>query len=185
MADTALLLIDLQNDYFAGGKFPLVGMEAAAGQAARLLDAARRKGIGIVHVRHEEADAEAPFFGKGTEGAQIHPALSPLAGEPLVVKANVNAFLGTDLDATLKQAGVTKLVVVGAMSHMCVDAATRAALDLGYGVSVVHDAVATRDLSFGEVEVPATSVQAALMAALEFAGATMTPATEVLAAWEA
>ncbi|PZQ81094.1 MAG: cysteine hydrolase [Ancylobacter novellus] len=183
MAGTALLIIDLQNDYFPDGRFPLVGIEAAAVQAAGLLKAARAKGLPVVHVRHEEASTEAPFFVAGTEGAQIHPLMAPAAGEPVIVKNNVNAFLGTELDALLKQAGASDLVIVGAMSHMCVDAATRAALDLGYGVTLAHDAAATLDLSFGGVDVPAASVQAAMMAALEFAGATLRPAAEISGDW--
>ncbi|MDR6952241.1 nicotinamidase-related amidase [Ancylobacter sp. 3268] len=185
MTDTALLLIDIQNDYFPGGKYPLVGMEDAAAEAARLLEAARRKGLGIVHVRHEDPSPEAGFFGHGTTGAQINPAVSPQEGEPVVVKRNVNAFLDTGLDATLKQQGVSRLVIVGAMSHMCVDAATRAALDLGYEVTVAHDATATRDLGFGGTEVPAASVQAALMAALEFAGAGIKNGSDIAESWVA
>ena len=183
MTDTALLLIDIQNDYFPGGKYPLAGMEEAALEAARLLEAARRKGLGVVHVRHEDPSPEAGFFGHGTAGAQINPAVSPQAGEPVVVKQNVNAFLDTGLDGVLKEQGVTQLVVAGAMSHMCVDAATRAALDLGYGVTVAHDATATRDLAFGGAEVPAASVQTAIMAALDFAGAQMKSGSQIAEDW--
>ena len=183
MADTALLVIDLQNDYFPDGKYPLAGIEAAAAKAAELIAAARWNGVPVIHVRHEQPEAEAPFFGKDTPGAQIHPLAAPLADEPVVVKHNVNAFLDTGLDGLLKEKGIASLVVVGAMSHMCVDAATRAALDLGYAVTLAHDATATRDLAFDGVAVPAASVQAALMAALEFAGATLRPAGAIATDW--
>lgn len=183
MADTALLVIDVQNDYFPDGKFPLAGIEAAAAKVAELIAAARWNRIPVIHVRHEQPEADAPFFGKGTPGADIHVAVAPLPDEPVVVKHNVNAFLDTGLDALLKEQGVASLVVAGAMSHMCVDAATRAALDLGYGVTLAHDATATRNLAFGGVAVPAASVQAALMAALEFAGATMRPAGDIASDW--
>lgn len=183
MSATALLIIDLQNDYFPGGKYPLVGIEAAAEAAAGLLRAAREKGIPVVHVRHESPKVDAPFFGKGTAGAEIHPAVAPQPEEPVIVKQNVNSFLRTDLDEVLKSKGVGALVVVGAMSHMCVDAATRAALDLGYGVTLAHDAAATRDLAFGGSEVPAANVQVAMMAALQFVGAAIRPAGEIAAEW--
>ncbi|WP_029353055.1 cysteine hydrolase family protein [Bosea sp. 117] len=183
MADTTLLLIDIQNDYFPGGKYPLAGMEAAAQEAARLLEAARRSGLGVVHVRHESPDPEAGFFGAGTIGAEISPAVLPKGDELVVVKQNVNAFLDTGLDAALKARGTAELVIVGAMSHMCVDAATRAALDLGYGVTVAHDATATRDLAFDGAEVPAPSVQTAMMAALEFAGARMKSGAQIAQEW--
>lgn len=183
MADTALLVIDVQNDYFPDGKYPLAGMAAAAAKVAELIAAARWNRIPVVHVRHESQRDDAGFFVEGTPGAEINEAVAPLSDEPVVVKKNVNAFLDTGLDALLKEQGVGSLVIVGAMSHMCVDAATRAALDLGYGVTLAHDATATRDLAFGDVEVPAASVQAALMAALEFAGATPRPAGAIAADW--
>lgn len=176
---TALLVIDLQNDYFPAGKFPLAGIEAAAANAAKLIAAARRDGRPVFHVRHEEPDPDAGFFGRGTPGAEINPLAAPAAGEPVIVKSQVNAFLGTDLDAKLRAAGVEALVVAGAMSHMCVDAGTRAALDLGYAVTVAHDAVATRDLAFDGTTVPAAQVHATMMAALAGAGAAMATAAEL------
>lgn len=181
MSGRALILVDLQNDYFAGGRFTLAGIEAAAANAARLLAAARAAGELVVHVRHESPDPAAPFFVAGSEGAAIHPSVLPRAGEPVVVKARVNAFLGTDLKEILDKRGIAEIVVAGAMSHMCVDAATRAALDFGYGVSVVHDAATTRDLAFGGVLVPAAQVHAAMMAALAAARAAVISTEEALA----
>lgn len=185
VAKIALLLIDIQNDYFPEGKFPLAGIEAAAAQAARLLAIARDKGLAVVHVRHEAPEADAGFFGNGTEGARIHPRVAPREGETVIVKQKVNSFLNTDLDDVLKREGVSDLVIVGAMSHMCVDAATRAALDLGYGATVVQDATATRDLSFAGAAVPAAQVQTTMLAALAFAGADIVPATQVASDWSA
>lgn len=181
MSDTALLIIDLQNDYFPGGRFPLEGTDAAAAKAGELLALAREAGVGVVHVRHEMAGEDSPFFTRGTPGAEIHASLAPQEGEPVVVKEEVNAFLRTDLDSLLRGKGVSRLVIVGAMSHMCVDAASRAALDLGYEVTLAHDATATLPLAFNGTEVPAPAVQAAMMAALEFAGANVVPASEAAA----
>ncbi|BBE71974.1 cysteine hydrolase family protein [Oharaeibacter diazotrophicus] len=179
----ALIVIDLQNDYFPAGRYPLAGIEAAAANAATLIAAARAAGVPVLHVRHEEPGADAPFFARGTEGAETHPSVAPAPGEPVIVKEAVNAFLGTDLADRLSAAGVDGLIVTGAMSHMCVDAATRAALDLGLAVTVVHDATATRELAFGDVVVPAAAVQATLMAALEGAGAAMATTEAVAAGW--
>lgn len=166
MGATALVLIDLQNEYFEGGKLPLVGIEAAARNAARVLADARARGLPVLHVRHEAAKADAPVFTPGSSGVQLHASLAPAAGEAVVVKNFPNAFRGTDLQAQLQQLGVSELRLVGAMSHMCIDAATRAAADLGYAVTLVHDACATRDLSFGGQTVPAAQVHAAFMSAL-------------------
>ncbi len=181
MTRRALLLIDIQNDYFPDGRYPLVGIEAAAENAARLLAAARAAGETVVHVRHEFAMPDAPFFSPGTEGAQIHPSVAPLEGETVVLKHQVNAFRDTDLKAVLDAAGVEELTVVGAMSHMCIDAGVRAASDLGYKVRLAHDAAATRDQEFGGVTTPAAQTHAAFMAALGFAYADVRSADELIA----
>lgn len=180
MSKTALIIVDLQNDYFDGGKFPLVGTTAAAANAARLLDAARKRSDVVVHVRHESAEADAPFFAPGTEGAAINPAVAPEPGEPVVVKQAINAFQGTDLKALLDSHGVTDVTVAGAMSHMCIDAVTRAAVDFGYAATVIHDAVATRDLEFGGRTVPAADVHAAFMSALAFGYAAVSSTDDYL-----
>src|SRR5215467_9664724 len=168
MAKRALVLIDIQNDYFPGGKWPLSGIEAAADNAAKLLAAARAAGDLVVHVRHEFPTADAPFFAPGSDGAKIHPKVKNREGEPVVLKHHVNAFRETDLKALLDRHGVEEVVICGAMSHMCVDAGTRAAGDLGYRCVVVHDACATRDQEFEGTVVPAAQVHAAFMAALGF-----------------
>ena len=181
MPNRALVLIDLQNDYFPGGRWPLAGIEAAAGNAAKVLAAARAAGDLVVHVRHEFPNADAPFFAPGSEGAEIHPALRGRVGEPVVLKHQVNAFRETDLKAILDRHGVEEVVICGAMSHMCVDAGVRAAGDLGYKCVVVHDACATRDQEFEGAVVPAAQVHAAFMAALRFGYAKLVTTEEYLA----
>jgi nicotinamidase-related amidase len=136
----------------------------------------------VIHVRHEFPSADAPFFVPGSEGAEIHPQVAPHEGEPVVLKHQVNAFCDTELAELLAKHGVEELVICGAMSHMCVDAGTRAASDLGYRCVVVHDACATRDQEFGGKVVPAADVHAAFMAALGFAYANVVSADEVVEA---
>jgi nicotinamidase-related amidase len=165
----ALLLIDLQNDYFPGGDYTLAGIEAASERAAELLARFRDAGRPLIHVRHEFASAEAPFFRPGTLGAEIHPSVAPAAGETVVTKGAVNAFQGTDLKQRLDALGVGELVIAGAMSHMCIEGATRAAADLGYKCQVIHDACATREQTWGGRVVSAADVHAASMSALGFA----------------
>ncbi len=179
MSKRALVLIDIQNDYFPGGKWTLNGMEHAADNAAKLIEAARAKGDLVVHVHHEFASADAPFFAPGSEGAAIHRKVQPKEGEPKVLKHSVNAFKDTNLKELLEQNGVEEVVMAGAMSHMCIDGAARAASDLGFAVNVVHDACATRDLDFQGKTIPADEVHAAYMSALGFAYA-KTPSTEEL-----
>jgi nicotinamidase-related amidase len=184
MTKKALIVVDIQNDYFPGGKWPLAGVEAAADNAARIIGAARTAGDLVIHVRHEFTRADAPFFIAGSEGAQIHPKVLNRPGEPVVLKHFVNSFRETELKQLLDDKGIEELVVVGSMSHMCIDGITRAASDFGYKVTVVHDACASRDLEFGGVLVPAAHVHAAFMAALGFAYATIVSTGDHLAATE-
>src|SRR4051794_9568067 len=114
VAKRALVLIDVQNDYFPGGKWPLTGIESAADNAARLLAAARAAGDVVIHVRHEFASADAPFFTPGSEGSKIHPKVRSQGDEPVVLKHNVNAFRETDLKGILDRHGVDELVICGA-----------------------------------------------------------------------
>ncbi len=181
MPKRALVLIDFQNDYFPGGKWLLIGIESAASNAAKVLAAARAAGDLVVHVRHEFPTADAPFFAPGSKGAEIHPTVRGIDGEPVVLKHHVNAFRETDLKTLLDRHGVEEVVVCGAMSHMCVDAGVRAAGDLGYMCVVVHDACATRDQEFEGAVVPAAQVHAAFMAALRFGYAKLVTTEEYLA----
>ncbi len=184
MSDTAsqkaLVLIDIQNDYFPGGKWALDGMDQAAENAAAVLEASRAAGDLVIHVRHEFPSDDAPFFAPGSDGARIHPLVTPKGEEAVVLKHQVNAFRETNLDALLKENHISDLVICGAMSHMCVDAGTRAAADLGYKVTLIEDACATRDLEFNGEIVPAAQVHQAFMSALGFAYATTPKAKDYL-----
>jgi len=177
---TALVLIDFQNDYFPGGDWELEKIDTAANNAAQLLQAFRTAKLPIVHVRHEFLKSDAPFFRPYSEGARTHSLVAPIACEPVVLKHQANGFQGTDLKQILDASLVRKVVICGAMSHMCIDGTTRAARDLGYECVVVHDACATRDLSFGEVNVTAQQVHAAFMSALGFAYAQVVSGQHVL-----
>ncbi|NIB40564.1 cysteine hydrolase [Pseudomaricurvus alkylphenolicus] len=183
MSKTALLLIDLQNDYipsWEGALWPLSAGDKAASQAAVLLAAFRDKRLPVVHVRHENPMEEAPFFKPNSEGAQIHASLAPQGNEPVVVKQQANSFRDTELKQILDREGVESLVIVGAMSNMCVDAVTRAAADLGYACSVAHDACAAMPLEFGGVAVDAEKVHAAFMGALAFGYARVLPTSALV-----
>ncbi len=175
----ALVVVDIQNDYFPGGANPLDGPEAAAEQARTLLDAFRASGEPVMHVRHVWDAPEALYLRPETPGGEIHQAVSPEPGETVVEKAFPNAFLETSLDQSLKDAGVNELVVCGMMTCMCVDATVRAAVDLGYDVSVAHDACATMALEFGGRAIAAPDVHAAFLAALADGYATVGPAADL------
>ncbi|EPT7056179.1 cysteine hydrolase family protein [Cronobacter sakazakii] len=181
MSKEAIIVIDLQNEYLPSGKLPLTGIEAAASNAAKIIADARAKGVSVFHIQHIFAHNEMPVFMPESDGIKIQSSVLPTGNEPVIVKNYVNSFLKTSLKQQLEEQGITSLVVVGAMSHMCVDAAVRAASDFGYDVTVLHDACATLDLEFNGVSVPAAQVHATMMAALAFAYATVKSTAEYLA----
>ncbi len=162
----ALVLIDIQNDYFHGGAMELVNMEAAADNAREVLDQFRDGHGPVIHIQHLSVRPGATFFVPETPGAEHNERVTPRAGETVIQKNFPNAFRDTDLESTLRGNAVTGLVIVGAMSHMCIDASTRAAFDLGFQCTVVEDASATRALQFNQRELAADQVHGAFMAAL-------------------
>jgi len=163
---TALLIIDIQNDYFPGGKMELVGSIEAAAAAARLLAAFRKQDWSVFHVQHIAVQPNPTFFLPGTSGADINDSVAPLPSEPIIIKHFPSSFRNTNLLDQLRSAGVDTLLICGMMSHICVDTTVRAAFDLGFSCIVTHDACATRELSFNGVTVPAEQVHASYMAAL-------------------
>jgi nicotinamidase-related amidase len=181
MTNTALIIVDIQNDYFSGGKWELNATDAAADNAARVIGAARERGDLVVHIRHETLAPNAPFFVPGTEGAQLHEKVRNLADELVIVKHFMNPYRETELLHVLEHNEIERVTVVGNMSHMCIDAVTRASDDFGFETTVIHDACTTHDLEFNHVKVPAPLVHAAFMAALQFGYAKVLSADEYLA----
>lgn len=179
--NTCLMLIDFQNDYFPGGTMELVGIEEAAAQAQILLQTFRQSKRPVIHVQHISARPGATFFLPETDGARIHPLVTPQGDETVVVKNFPNSFRETALLEILKQVSVGNLVICGAMSHMCIDATTRAAFDLGFNCVVADDACATKDLVFKGKTIPAADVHASFMAALSVPYATVIPTAEIIA----
>jgi nicotinamidase-related amidase len=181
MTKIALIIVDLQNDYFQGGKWELEGTEAATQNAAKLLKYFRDNQLSIVHVRHEFPTNDAPFFVPNSEGAKVHSSVRELDGEPVIIKHQINSFRDTKLKETLDDLNVDSVLICGAMSHMCIDAITRAGHDYGFKCHVAHDACATLSLEFNGIKVPAAQVHAAFMAALGFAYADVASTDEILA----
>lgn len=143
----ALLIIDVQGFYFAGGSRPLYKPEVASDNIRRLLDLFRKRGWMVVHVRHQVKT-----------GGNIRDEVKPRPGEPVITKRFANSFRDTDLQDILQRAGIKELVICGMQTHMCVEAAVRAAADRGYRCTLVEDACATRDLTYGTRRVTAQDV---------------------------
>lgn len=177
---TALLLIDIQKDYFPGGKYPLVNPLEAAKKAYMLLQCFREHGGYHVHIQHISKKPNATFFISGDRGTDIHDSVAHFEGEPIVYKHEPNSFLNTDLLDLLKRWEIERVIITGMMTHMCVDATARAAYDLGFQVIIAEDACATRELQFGDTTIPADHVHKAFLAALKSYGKVM-KSEEILA----
>ena len=162
-----LVLIDIQNDYFEGGRHVLTQPNKAAANAVQVLSTFRALQWPVFHVRHISTKPNATFFLPDTPGAEFYPVTAPIDGESVILKHKPNSFLNTDLAQQLAAANVDQLVICGMMTHMCVDTTVRAAADLGYSVTLISDACATRDLLWDGEPVPALQVQRAFLAALD------------------
>ncbi|GIP44337.1 putative isochorismatase family protein YddQ [Paenibacillus sp. J45TS6] len=164
---TALIIVDIQNDYFPNGNMELSNPEKAAANAAKILEWFRQNNKDhIFHVQHVAGDPGLGFFLPDTEGVKIHESVQPSEHESIIIKHFPNSFLNTELEQQLKEKGITKLVVVGMMTHMCIDATVRAAVDLGYETTLIEDACATKELSYQDKIVPAEQVHYAFVGAL-------------------
>ncbi|WP_353173032.1 cysteine hydrolase family protein [Acinetobacter rudis] len=167
MKKTALLVIDVQNDYFANGKMELHHPEDALNNINRLEQHFIQAKQPIIYIQHIFKDPDAAFFVQDTDGVKLHADLKIDEDSTIIIKHFPNSFFQTTLQQHLKQMGVSQLLITGMMTHMCVDATTRAALELGYETVVVSDATATKSLQFSEHAVDAQTVQYTLLAALQ------------------
>jgi len=152
---TALLLIDIQYNYYPGGRGALVNPELASANAVLVLKKFREAGHLVVHIRHNFKN-----------GAEIYPDVAPLDNEKVITKDFPNSFRNTDLLEYLQKNNIKRLVICGMMTHMCVEAATRAAADLGFRCYVISDACATRDLKFNDTIIPAEHVHYSTLSAI-------------------
>ncbi len=181
--NNCLIVIDLQNDYFPGGAMALAGIEEAAANARILLNAFRKTKSPVIHVQHISARPGATFFLPDTHGAKINELVAPMGKEPVVMKNFPNSFRSSTLLEILKKEKPDHLVICGAMSHMCIDATTRAAFDLGFNCIVAEDACATKDLMFKGRTIKASDVHASFMAALSIPYAKVISTKEIIESW--
>ena len=164
-----LLLVDIQNEYFPGNPLELVGIEEASIRAGELLSFFRKNRWPVFHIQHVIPKENSPVFAVNSSGVEIHESVRPLDSEKIIIKNHANSFRETPLLDELRGSGIERVVICGAMSHMCVDATARAACDLGFDCVVIHDACATMNLVFAEKTIQAEDVHGASMAALGFA----------------
>jgi nicotinamidase-related amidase len=175
-----LILIDIQNDYFAGGNLELVDMEHSAENAKKLLASFRNATLPLFHIQHISTQPDATFFQPNTAGVEINESVLPQSDEIVIKKHFPNGFRETDLFKNLRSSEVEVVVICGAMSHMCIDATTRAAFDFGFDCIVIEDACTTRDLRHKGERIEASKVHGAFMSALSARYAKVISADEYL-----
>lgn len=143
LSASALIVIDAQREY-VDGKLPLAGVGPALAEIKALIARAREVGTPVIHIQHKGKPGGA--FGPDTPGFAIAPEAAPHAGETVIEKALPNAFANTELANAIEATGKTEVILVGFMTHMCIEATARSALDHGLRATVVAAAAATRDL---------------------------------------
>jgi len=161
----ALIIIDMQNDYFKNGTMELKSINEALEQTNKLIKYAREKEYKIYFVQHFATKENATFFVPNTQGVELHKDLN-IQNNTIIKKNYPNSFRDTTLQKELKNENIKQLIICGAMTHMCIDTTVRAGFDLGYKIELVSDACATKDLVFKDEVVKAKEVQKSYMSAL-------------------
>jgi nicotinamidase-related amidase len=165
--NTALLLIDIQNDYFPNGRMPLEKSIEACQKAQEAMQVYRSKQLPVIHVQHVSTRPDAIHFLPCTKGVEFHPNIQPIKSETVIKKHYPNSFKDTTLLSYLTKNRIKHLTIAGMMTHICIDATTRAAYDLGFNCTVLHDACAAKSVEFNNMVIPAQTVHQAFMAALQ------------------
>jgi nicotinamidase-related amidase len=163
----ALVIIDVQNEYFAPeGLWALPDAEAALAHIQELLAAARDARLPVFHVVHENLDPQGPVFRPGSRNVEMRAGLDVRTGEQRILKHYPGAFTQTPLEAYLRRAGADTLIICGFMTHMCCDTTTRQASERGYSVWFASDATATRDLKLGDKVIPHQTIHESTLAVM-------------------
>lgn len=162
-SNTALVLIDIQDFYFPGGKSELLEPVKAAEKASELLKFFRAKSMEVIHIKHIAKSQ-----------GNINKIVAPLESEKVITKSEVSCFNGTDLLKYLKSKNIEKLVICGMMTHMCVEAAVRAGYDNGFEVVMIDDASATKDLEYNNQKINAKDVHNSTLATFQYYAKVMT-----------
>jgi nicotinamidase-related amidase len=143
MSMPTLIVIDVQRAF----EQPDWGERNNPDAEARIAEAIagwRRSGAPVIHVRHRSAEPDG-WFQPGTPGFEFKPEAQPAEGEPVITKDVNSAFIGTDLEARLRAAGVDSVALVGLTTDHCCSTTARMAANLGFETWVLGDAMATFD----------------------------------------
>ncbi len=167
---TALLIIDVQNDYFPGGKMTLEKSVQAAENTRRILEYFRNNHLPVIHIQHISTNDGAAFFLPGTDGAKINHLVLPREDEKVIVKHFPNSFRETDLLNYLQSKNIKNMVITGMMTDVCVESTTRAAFDFGFTNIIIGDATATGNRELNGEVIKAEEVQRSFLAGISALG---------------
>jgi nicotinamidase-related amidase len=179
----ALIIVDVQNDYFPGGRFPTDSPVETAQAIAQLMEKFRKENKEIVHVVHhatEEQRKKLNFFEPGTSGVEIHESVKPLANEKIFIKHEMSSFVGTDLKEYLESKGIDTIIVVGMMIHNCVNATVYSGTHRGFKCIVVDEAVNTFDQPYDGRIIKAKQIKEGFLAGIEFVYAKVKKVDDIL-----
>ena len=171
--NTALIMLEMQNDYFPNGRIPLERSLEISAKAQLVLNAYREKRLPVIHVQHISTHPDASYFLPCTKGAEFYSAVQPLKSEIIIKKHYPNSFKDTGLLNHLIKNQINHLIICGMMTHLAIDATVRAAYDLGFSCTVLHNACAAKPLEFNHILIPEQSVHYAFLAALQSSYATL------------
>ncbi|KAG1470966.1 hypothetical protein G6F56_002388 [Rhizopus delemar] len=183
MSQEALIIVDVQNDYFPGGKFPTDSPIETAEACAQLIKKFRQEEKEVVFIQHivnKEYEKVHPFFAPGTHGVEIHDSVKPLPTEKIITKYDMSSFVNTNLKEYLVSKGIKKLVVVGMMIHNCVNATVYSGVDEGFDCIVVEEAVNTFDQPLNGKMIKAEQIKESFLAGIQFAYSKVYKLQEVL-----
>jgi nicotinamidase-related amidase len=158
----ALLVIDVQNEYFTG-KLPVSYPPDTLPRILAAMDAATAKNVPVVVIQHSSPQPNAPTFRKGSPEWELHPEITARPHDALIEKNLPGSFTGTNLEEWLKENGVDTLVIAGYMTQMCCDTTARQALHLGYSVEFLADATGTLDIKNAAGSVTAEELHRAIL----------------------
>lgn len=175
----ALIVIDMQNDYFCSGKMELIGINDVLEKTNRLIAFARKEKYQIYFIQHFATKENASFFIPNTNGVKLNKNLD-MQNDTIIVKNYPNSFRNTNLKEELDKKGINDLIMCGAMTHMCIDTTVRAGFDLGYNIILASDVCATRDLSFKDKVIKAKDVQSAFLGSLDGIFCTVKKVSEIV-----
>ena len=161
-SNKALVVIDLQNDYFPDGKFPLWNTEEVLTNIELALETANSKNIPVILVQHI-ANSElgiAPFFNKGTDGAEVHPRILQAAPDArIIVKQYADTFEQTNFEETLKALNIDTLLICGMMTQNCVTHTAISKAAERYEVSILADCCTSVDVMIHNIALNAVSIR--------------------------